>query len=90
MERLQKFINLLMLNQFDEVPCLQRLCQKIGFGVKPSHLALVVVIAVGVEILLGICDMFLCLALGLLYPSFRSFKALKSPETDDDKQWLMY
>jgi receptor expression-enhancing protein 5/6 len=32
----------------------------------------------------------LCNVLGFLYPTYASIKALESPETDDDKQWLTY
>ncbi|ETW10476.1 hypothetical protein H310_00771 [Aphanomyces invadans] len=27
---------------------------------------------------------------GVLYPAYASFKALETPQTDDDKQWLTY
>lgn len=28
--------------------------------------------------------------LGFVYPAYRSFKALETPEKEDDKQWLTY
>jgi hypothetical protein len=31
-----------------------------------------------------------CQFFALIYPCYASFKAIKSKETDDDKQWLMY
>eukprot|EP00946_MAST-07B_sp_MAST-7B-sp1_P004142 g4142.t1 len=32
----------------------------------------------------------LCNILGFVYPTYASIKALESPQTDDDKQWLTY
>ena len=31
-----------------------------------------------------------CILAGMLYPAYKSFKALKSPGEDDDKLWLTY
>lgn len=31
-----------------------------------------------------------CISLGVLYPAYASFKALESPQLNDDKQWLTY
>ena len=31
-----------------------------------------------------------CLAAGVIYPGYRSFKAIESPQEGDDKQWLTY
>jgi receptor expression-enhancing protein 5/6 len=32
----------------------------------------------------------LCMLAGLLYPAYKSFKALETPAPEDDRQWLTY
>eukprot|EP01107_Rhizomastix_libera_P018273 TRINITY_DN9299_c0_g1_i1.p1 TRINITY_DN9299_c0_g1~~TRINITY_DN9299_c0_g1_i1.p1 ORF type:complete len:208 (-),score=33.73 TRINITY_DN9299_c0_g1_i1:20-643(-) len=38
----------------------------------------------------GIIGNFICLVLGTTYPIFSSFKAIESPEKDDDSRWLTF
>jgi hypothetical protein len=44
----------------------------------------------GISVFSGVGARALSNLVGLLYPLYRSFKALRSPEPGDDKQWLCY
>jgi len=58
--------------------------------VRPSHLALGVVAALVLFVLFGVGQNALCNLVGFAYPVYASFKAVKSDDKNDDKQWLTY
>ena len=40
--------------------------------------------------MLGVGQQYIVTLLGVAYPAFMSFRALESPEKEDDKLWLTY
>ncbi|KAF9434367.1 ER membrane protein DP1/Yop1 [Entomortierella beljakovae] len=59
-------------------------------GVKKGHLAIGVGSFVFLMIFFNFAGKLLSNLIGWIYPAYRSFKALETPEKDDDKQWLTY
>jgi len=64
------------------------LSQKLG--VKPGHIV-GASFALGLFLIItGLGSDFVTALIGFLYPAYMSFKALESPEAEDDIQWLTY
>ncbi|EAR92189.1 HVA22/TB2/DP1 family protein (macronuclear) [Tetrahymena thermophila SB210] len=62
----------------------------VKIGVPPGHIVAVSFCLALLCIIFGIFSDFLTAVVGLLYPSYMSFKAIETPDDDDDKQWLTY
>eukprot|EP00823_Brevimastigomonas_motovehiculus_P009661 TRINITY_DN937_c0_g1_i1.p1 TRINITY_DN937_c0_g1~~TRINITY_DN937_c0_g1_i1.p1 ORF type:complete len:212 (-),score=51.45 TRINITY_DN937_c0_g1_i1:269-856(-) len=58
--------------------------------VKKVYLVLGALAFVGLFVLFGFGANPLSNLVGFVYPLYASFKAVKSPQTDDDSQWLTY
>ena len=74
MEQIDKYVNLVS--------------EKTGQSekiVKNGGLALIVIVFV-----FGFGASIVANFIGVMYPAFQSFKALESPNSDDDKKWLTY
>ena len=57
---------------------------------RPSHLmALLVIVALALCIL-DLGAYLICNIVGFLFPAYKSFKALRTNDTTDDKKWLTY
>ncbi|KAG0264988.1 ER membrane protein DP1/Yop1 [Mortierella polycephala] len=59
-------------------------------GVPKTYLALGAGAFMTVMIFFNFAGKLLSNILGWVYPAYRSFKALETPDKDDDKQWLTY
>ena len=73
---------------FKTVPVVKQISEKTG-----APVAYVAIGAMAFTLLLvafGICSGFIVNVVGILYPAYMSFKAIESPDTEDDKQWLPY
>jgi len=58
--------------------------------VRPAHIALGVVALLVLFVLFGVGQNALCNLIGFAYPVYASFKAVKTDDKADDKQWLTY
>ncbi|KAF9159429.1 ER membrane protein DP1/Yop1 [Actinomortierella ambigua] len=59
-------------------------------GVPKTYFALGLGAFFGLMIFFNFAGQLFSNILGFVYPAYRSFKALESPEKEDDKQWLTY
>jgi len=60
------------------------------FKVRPSHVVVSLAGVLLAFVLFGIGSNALCNLVGFAYPVYASFKAIKTDEKADDKQWLTY
>eukprot|EP00388_Colpodella_angusta_P022088 GDKJ01056330.1.p1 GENE.GDKJ01056330.1~~GDKJ01056330.1.p1 ORF type:complete len:185 (+),score=13.70 GDKJ01056330.1:42-596(+) len=60
------------------------------FGISPSVVLAAVPIYLFISMLFGLAGQFICALIGFVYPAYRSFKAIETPESHDDRQWLTY
>ncbi|ORZ24305.1 TB2/DP1, HVA22 family-domain-containing protein [Absidia repens] len=59
-------------------------------GVRKSYVAAGVAGVFTIMIFFNLAGQLLTNALSWLYPAYASFKAIETPSTEDDKQWLTY
>ncbi|KHN81327.1 Receptor expression-enhancing protein 5 [Toxocara canis] len=59
-------------------------------GARREHLAYAVVGIIAFYLIIGQCAELLCNLIGFAYPAYASVKAIRTPEKDDDMQWLTY
>ena len=59
-------------------------------GVSPGQLMRYILWTSIVAVMLGVGQTYITQIIGVAYPAFMSFAALKSEGMDDDKQWLTY
>jgi len=71
----------------DKYPTAQQVKAK---GVRPAYIAVGVTSAVLLFVLFGVGAAAVCNLTGFVYPLYASFKAVNSPQQDDDTQWLTY
>ncbi|KAG0290071.1 ER membrane protein DP1/Yop1 [Linnemannia gamsii] len=91
MENIQakaRLYNAQLDKELSKVPQLVRF--QAATGVPKTYLALGGGAFFIVMIFFNFAGKLLSNILGWVYPSYRSFKALESPDHDDDKQWLTY
>lgn len=87
MDKIKQFTHQLTL-QLDKFDFIKENCKKIGVesGVIGtallSLLVFFVIIDFGAKIITDVVS--------LVYPAYASFKAIETPEPEDDKQWLTY
>ncbi|CAO3589973.1 unnamed protein product [Absidia cylindrospora] len=59
-------------------------------GVPKSYMAAGVVGVITIMIFFNLAGQLLTNAISWVYPAYASFKAIETPATDNDKQWLTY
>ncbi|CDH55652.1 protein yop-1 [Lichtheimia corymbifera JMRC:FSU:9682] len=59
-------------------------------GVRKSHAALGLGVLFFIMLVFNLAGQLLTHFISWVYPAYASFKAIESPQTDDDKQWLTY
>ncbi|KAG0234768.1 ER membrane protein DP1/Yop1 [Actinomortierella wolfii] len=63
---------------------------EVATGVPKTYFALGLGSFIGLMIFFNFAGQLFSNLLGFVYPAYRSFKALETPEKEDDKQWLTY
>ena len=72
----------------DRFPALKKLADKAG--VPSGYFLLGALVLAVLFIFIGFCDQILCTFVSVLYPAWKSFKALESKDDNDDTDWLHY
>ncbi|CAD8105122.1 unnamed protein product [Paramecium primaurelia] len=88
LEKLDPFVSKCGLDNMDQIEILKGPCKKIG--VRPAHVVFICGVVSLASIVLGIAARFLSTFVSMIYPAYRSIKAIESGEKTDDKQWLSY
>ena len=73
---------------FDEIPWMKTIADVLH--IRTGYIALTILLAAFVLVTSGMFDALICNFIGTVYPAYLSFKAIETPETEDDKQWLTY
>ena len=77
-----------LAKHFDEIPFIKQLSEKTK--VPSSQLVIGIIVSLLVFVVFGFGASLIVQVVGILYPAYMSFKAIESPEDDDDKLWLTY
>ncbi|CAD8124852.1 unnamed protein product [Paramecium sonneborni] len=88
LEKLNPLITKCGLDNTDNLELLRVPCKKLG--VRPAHLVFSLLVTSLISIVLGIAARFLSTFVSMIYPAYRSIKAIETSNKDDDKQWLSY
>mmetsp|Transcript_15394 Transcript_15394/g.23064 ORF Transcript_15394/g.23064 Transcript_15394/m.23064 type:complete len:230 (-) Transcript_15394:32-721(-) len=59
-------------------------------GVKKTHLILGLLAVGFIFVIIGFGPQLICNLLGFVYPAYRSFKAIETPDKEDDTKMLLY
>ncbi|CAK68465.1 unnamed protein product (macronuclear) [Paramecium tetraurelia] len=87
-EKLNPLVTKCGLDNMDEIEILKGPCKKIG--VRPAHVVFICAVVSVASIVLGIAARFLATFVSMIYPAYRSIKAIESDNKEDDRQWLSY
>lgn len=85
---LARYYNAQLEKELNKYPQLHQL--EAATGVPKTYFVIGAGSFVFVMIFFNFAGKLLSNLLGWAYPAYRSFKALETPEKDDDKQWLTY
>ncbi len=89
MQHIDKICARLELAKYSEIKAIKTLAAKTKL--KPEHISLLGLVLLSVFFLLTSWgNKILMVALTFLYPSYKSFAALESADSSDDKRWLTY
>ena len=86
-DKFQLYINKISAN-FDNIPGMKNLAGRIGC--KTGHLVLGLLALIIFLTFFDVLGKLICDLVGVVYAGYLSFKAIETPRTDDDKQWLTY
>ena len=87
MEQVTSFVATLT-DQLDKNPTVKQLAEKAG--VPSGYIAAGAVVTGFLFVFMGVGASLITDAVGIFYPAYMSFKAIESPEAEDDKLWLTY
>jgi receptor expression-enhancing protein 5/6 len=87
MEQIASYVATLT-EQLDKNPTVKQLADKAG--VPSGYIATGAIVTGFLFVFLGVGASLITDAVGIFYPAYMSFKAIESPEADDDKLWLTY
>ena len=73
---------------FDGIPTVKNLSNKLG--VPSGYLVIAVIFFSGFLVFSDFGSHLICDVIGIIYPSYMSFKAIESAGAEDDKLWLTY
>lgn len=88
MQKLDELSVKLGLDKLNSVKPVKKIANKTGLTVGQLGLGVLVVLSVFLVLEYGSC--LISDGLGFIYPAYMSFKALESPDINDDKLWLTY
>jgi receptor expression-enhancing protein 5/6 len=77
-----------LAKHFDEIPFIKQLSERTK--VPSSQLVIGIIVSLLFFVVFGLGASLIVQVVGILYPAYMSFKAIESPEEDDDKMWLTY
>ena len=89
MNYVTNFVDRLSLSQYNQVSVVKSLAAKTNQ--KPEHISLAIFcVTVMVLLFTAFGHNILMMLVSFLYPAYRSFQALETPDPEDDRRWLVY